>query len=426
MNQKSRISVEEIKQKSLKRDALEPSTYGKAAFTHYLFNHKNGVSKFYETEALQFVKRAMEFKFPTEDISKQVAEDALQYIIADFQKDVPFPGPENPKFKFIDLFAGIGGFRIAMQNLGGKCVFTSEWDEKAKKTYEANFGEVPFGDITKPQTKAFIPDGFDVLCAGFPCQAFSIAGKRGGFEDTRGTLFFDVAEIIKSKQPKAIFLENVKGLRNHDKGTTLKTILNVLRNDLGYYVPEPQVLNAKDFGLAQNRERIFIVGFRKDLGVQEFDYPTGSKKKVCFEDVKEKSPVSVKYYLSDTYLNTLIKHKARHASKGNGFGYEIIPDDGTANAVVCGGMGRERNLVYDDRLTDFTPVTNIQGEVNRQGIRKMTPREWARLQGFPDNFVIPVADASAYKQFGNSVAVPAIQATAKEIVKRVLAHVEGK
>lgn len=426
MNQKSRISVEEIKQRSLKREALEVSAYGKAAFTHYLFNHKNGVSKFYETEALEYVKRAMEFKFPSEEISNHIAEDALQYIISDFQNDVPFSGPQRPKFKFIDLFAGIGGFRIAMQNLGGKCVFTSEWDEKAKKTYEANFGEVPFGDITKPQTKAFIPDGFDVLCAGFPCQAFSIAGKRGGFEDTRGTLFFDVAEIIKKKQPKAIFLENVKGLRNHDKGNTLKTILNVLRNDLGYFVPEPQILNARDFGLAQNRERIFIVGFRKDMRVQEFEYPKGSKKKVSFEDVKEKSPVSVKYYLSDTYLNTLIKHKARHASKGNGFGYEIIPDDGTANAVVCGGMGRERNLVYDDRLKDFTPVTNIQGEVNRQGIRKMTPREWARLQGFPDNFVIPVADASAYKQFGNSVAVPAIQATAKEIVKRVLAHVEGK
>jgi DNA (cytosine-5)-methyltransferase 1 len=141
---------------------------------------------------------------------------------------------------------------------------------------------------------------------------------------------------------------------------------------------------------------------------------------VAFEDVKEENTVSVKYYLSDTYLNTLVKHKERHASKGNGFGYEIIPDDGTANAVVCGGMGRERNLVYDDRLEDFTPVTHIKGEVNRQGIRKMTPREWARLQGFPDNYIIPVADASAYKQFGNSVAVPAIQATANEIIKKMM------
>jgi DNA (cytosine-5)-methyltransferase 1 len=168
-----------------------------------------------------------------------------------------------PKFKFIDLFAGIGGFRIAMQNLGGQCVFTSEWDKEAQKTYRTNFGEVPFGDITKPYIKSYIPKDFDVLCAGFPCQAFSIAGKRGGFDDTRGTLFFDVAEIIKNHKPRAIFLENVKGLRSHDKGQTLATILNVLRNDLGYFVPEPQIINAKEFGVPQNRERIFIVGFRK-------------------------------------------------------------------------------------------------------------------------------------------------------------------
>ncbi|WP_439651224.1 DNA cytosine methyltransferase [Pontibacter harenae] len=334
--------------------------------------------------------------------------------------DVPFPPPQQPAFNFIDLFAGIGGFRIAMQSFGGKCVFTSEWDEQAKKTYEANFGEVPFGDITQENTKQFIPDGFDVLCAGFPCQAFSIAGRRGGFEDTRGTLFFDVAEIIRRKQPKAIFLENVKGLMNHDKGRTLATILNVLRNDLGYYVPEPKVLNAKDFGVPQNRERIFIVGFRSDLGVTDFTYPKPAGKAVAFEAVKEVTVVSSKYYLSKQYLNTLIEHKRRHERKGNGFGYEIIPDTGIANAVVCGGMGRERNLVYDHRLEDFTPVTNIKGEVNQEGIRKMTPREWARLQGFPDTFMIPVADASAYKQFGNSVAVPAVTATAGEIVKRLL------
>jgi DNA (cytosine-5)-methyltransferase 1 len=180
------------------------------------------------------------------------------------------------------------------------------------------------------------------------------------------------------------------------------------------------VLNAKDFGVPQNRERIFIVGFRRDLGIDSFDYPKPTKRDAVFQDVKEETTVSVKYYLSDTYLNTLINHKKRHASKGNGFGYEIISDDGTANAVVCGGMGRERNLVYDDRLEDFNPITHIKGEVNRKGIRKMTPREWARLQGYPDNFVIPVADASAYKQFGNSVAVPAIKATAQEILKLIL------
>ena len=334
-------------------------------------------------------------------------------------KSVPFPATDFPKFKFIDLFAGIGGFRIAMQSLGGKCVFTSEWDVAAQKTYHANFGEVPFGDITKENVKSFIPDDFDILCAGFPCQAFSIAGKRGGFEDTRGTLFFDVAEIIKRKKPKAVFLENVKGLRNHNSGKTLATILNVLREDLDYFVPEPQIMNAKNFGVPQNRERIYIVAFRKDLGIDSFNYPESSGKEVSFADIKEKETVATKYYLSTRYLQTLHEHKTRHANKGNGFGFEIIPDNGIANAIVVGGMGRERNLVVDDRIIDFTPTTHIKGNVNREGIRKMTPREWARLQGFPDNYIIPVADVHAYKQFGNSVAVPAIQATAKQIIDKI-------
>ena len=231
-----------------------------------------------------------------------------------------------------------------------------------KKTYEANFGEVPFGDITKEETKKFIPDGFDVLCAGFPCQAFSIAGRRGGFDDTRGTLFFDVAEIIRRKKPKAIYLENVKGFFNHDKGKTLKTILNVLRNELGYFVPDPKILNAKDFGVPQNRERIFIVGFRDDLGINSFKYPMPTNQKTTFKDVKEENVVSVKYYLSDTYLNTLIKHRQNHESKGNGFGYEIISDNSTANAVVCGGMGRERNLVYDNRLENTCLSVTLSGQ----------------------------------------------------------------
>jgi DNA (cytosine-5)-methyltransferase 1 len=328
---------------------------------------------------------------------------------------IPFPTPQNSTFKFIDLFAGIGGFRIALQNMGGGCVFTSEIDKHAQKTYQANFGDQPHGDITTIQEKD-IPD-HDVLCAGFPCQAFSIAGRRGGFDDTRGTLFFDVARIIREKQPKAFFLENVKGLVNHNGGKTLATILNVLREDLNYYVPTPQVMNAKDFGVAQNRERIFIVGFHKSLGINTFHYPKPFEKKVAFEDIREGNVVETKYYLSTRYMQTLKNHKARHESKGNGFGYIIIPNDGVANAIVVGGMGRERNLVYDDRLTDFTPTTRIKGEVNREYIRKMTPREWARLQGFPDTFRIDVADVHAYKQFGNSVAVPAIQATASQILK---------
>lgn len=418
MDFKEKISLETFGNKQFRIKLIEPENNQKAVLTHYLHNSKNGVSRFYKEDAIAFTKEILEHKYPEHEISNEAAEEALQYGIFD-TFDVPFLPIDKPKFKFIDLFAGIGGFRLALQNLGGKCVFTSEWDKDAKRTYKANFGETPFGDITKEETKQYIPDNFDVLCAGFPCQAFSIAGKRGGFEDTRGTLFFDVAEIIKRKQPKAIFLENVKGLRNHNGGKTLATILNVLRNDLGYFVPEPEIVNAKDFGVPQNRERIYIVGFHSSTGVNKFNYPKPLNKKVTFADIKEKEVPATKYYLSTQYLQTLENHKARHESKGNGFGYAIIPDDGISNAIVVGGMGRERNLVLDHRITDFTPTTHIKGTVNREGIRKMTPREWARLQGFPDNFVIPVADSSAYKQFGNSVAVPAIQATANEILKLI-------
>ncbi len=346
------------------------------------------------------------------------------YLFSDVFK-APFPGPEKPKFTFIDLFAGIGGFRMAFQNLGGQCVFSSEWDAQAQKTYFANYGEVPFGDITTEQTKSYIPDGFDILCAGFPCQAFSMAGRKLGFAETRGTLFFDVAEILRRKQPKAFFLENVKGLMIHDKGKTIKTILNTL-DEIGYVVPDPQIVNAMYFGVPQHRERIYIVGFRKDLGItkDDFEYPEQKEVTKHFIDIRETEPVPAKYYLSTAYIATLKAHKARHAAKGNGFGYEIISDDGIANAIVVGGMGRERNLVIDHRQTDLTPTTHIKGTVNTEGIRKMTPREWGALQGYPvydkgdgsPVFVIPVADASAYKQFGNSVAVPAIQATAQQLL----------
>jgi DNA (cytosine-5)-methyltransferase 1 len=418
MKIKEQISIDEFDGKRFQVRLVESSDDRKAVLTHYLHNIHNGVSKHYKKDALKVLKEYVEYKIEDENIS-MVAEDALQQLLFEVE-NVPFPTPDNYKFKFIDLFAGIGGFRIAMQNLGGKCVFTSEWDKDAQKTYRANFGEVPFGDITKPHIKSYIPKEFDILCAGFPCQAFSIAGKRGGFDDTRGTLFFDVAEIIKKHKPKAIFLENVKGLRSHDKGQTLATILNVLRNDLGYFVPEPQVINAKEFGVPQNRERIYIVGFRNDTEITEFEYPKSINKKVKFADIKEKKVVPTKYYLSTQYVQTLVNHKARHEGKGNGFGYEIIDDNGIANSIVVGGMGRERNLVLDHRITDYTPTTHIKGTVNREGIRKMTPREWARLQGFPDKYIIPVADASAYKQFGNSVAVPAIQATATKILELIL------
>lgn len=387
-----------------------------AIVTHYLQNVDTKFEKPFAKEAL----RLLGYEDSEEDHGSIVNDHQASYNLFPELFSVPFPAPKNPKFTFIDLFAGIGGFRIAMQNLGGKCVYSSEWDAQAQKTYLANYGEVPYGDITKESTKSFVPDEIDVLCAGFPCQAFSLAGKRRGFEETRGTLFFDVAEIIRRKRPKAFFLENVKGLMIHDKGKTLDTILNVLRNDLDYFVPDPEIVNAMNFGVPQHRERIYIVGFRKDMKVKKFEYPKPTDKTKRFIDIREEREVSPKYYLSTQYQQTLIEHKKRHESKGNGFGYEIIPDDGVANAIVVGGMGRERNIVIDKRLTNFNPVTNIKGEINHDGWRRMTPREWARLQGFPDSFVIPVADASAYKQFGNSVAVPAIQATANVLIKKII------
>lgn len=236
----------------------------KAVLSHWAQTLGTPFAKPFESAAIEILEG--------EKATDETVSEAPPQILFPELFDVPFPPPKKPKFTFIDLFAGIGGFRIAMQNLGGKCVFSSEWDSQASKTYESNYGEIPFGDITKEETKQFIPDNFDILCAGFPCQAFSLAGKRRGFEETRGTLFFDVAEILRRKQPKAFFLENVKGLVCHDKGKTLEVILNTLR-DLGYYVPAPQILNAMHYGVPQHRERIYIVGFRNDLKIDEFDYP---------------------------------------------------------------------------------------------------------------------------------------------------------
>lgn len=402
-----------------------------AVLSHFLHNYPDGVDEEQKEDIICAIREFLSRKqlrqgqineeWSDEQVWK-VAEDAAQYnLFSDFF-DVPFPSPENPKFTFIDLFAGIGGFRIAMQNLGGKCVYSSEFDAKAQESYLANYGEMPFGDITKAATKNYIPEHFDILCGGFPCQAFSLAGRRLGFKDeTRGTLFFEIEAILRKHQPKAFFLENVKGLAIHDKGRTLKTILEHL-DDAGYDVVPPQIVNAMDFGVPQHRERIYIIGFRKDLNINldDFHYPeptTPDGKRAKVSDIFEANVPSVKYYLSDVYIETLRRHRARHEAAGHGFGYEIIDINGVANAIVVGGMGRERNLVIDKRLTDYTPVTNIKGEVNREGIRRMTPREWARLQGFPEEFKIVVADASAYKQFGNSVAIPAIQATAEQELK---------
>ena len=397
-----------------------------AVLSHYLHNLDHNLYGYSREDILVAINAFLVRKGKKQNVSDEelhfAAEHPTQFGLFDDFFQVPFPSPEKPRFTFIDLFAGIGGFRIALQNLGGKCVYSSEFDAKAQETYLANFGEMPFGDITKESTKNFIPKDFDILCGGFPCQAFSLAGKRLGFADeTRGTLFFEIEAILRKHQPKAFFLENVKGLAIHDKGNTLKTILKHL-DDAGYDVVPPQVLNAMDYGVPQHRERIYIVGFRKDLkiDINNFHYPeptTTGENRPKFRDVMEEQEVSVKYYLSTAYMDTLIRHKARHEAAGHGFGYKIIDIDGVANAIVVGGMGRECNLLIDKRLTNFTPITRIKGVVNKDGVRKMTPREWARLQGFPDKFKIVVADASAYKQFGNSVAIPAIQATAEQELK---------
>lgn len=323
---------------------------------------------------------------------------------------------EEKMYKSIDLFAGIGGIRLGFDQAFKddiKTVFVSEWDEKAVETYRSNFddGIDVVGDITKVDEKA-IP-AHDILLAGFPCQAFSLAGQKRGFEDTRGTLFFDVARIIKYHKPKIVFCENVKNLVNHDRGRTFNVIKGILE-DLGYAVFY-KVLNSKNFGVPQNRERIYIVAFRNDITPKSFIFPEKSDDTKVIKDIVEGKEVSSKYYLSTTYLASLKRHKERHASKGNGFGYEIREFDSVAGAIVCGGMGRERNLIIDKRLTNFTPVTHIKGEVNREYIRKMTPKEWARLQGFPNNFKLVVADTHLYKQFGNSVTVPVIRAIAVQI-----------
>ncbi|MDY3946375.1 MAG: DNA cytosine methyltransferase [Ezakiella sp.] len=319
-------------------------------------------------------------------------------------------------YKSIDLFAGIGGIRLGFDQAFGEdidTIFVCEWDSKAQETYKANFGKDTniSGDITKIDEKD-IPS-HDILLAGFPCQAFSLAGQRKGFEDARGTLFFDVARIVKYHKPKVVFAENVKNLLNHDKGRTFKVIKRILE-ELGYVVFF-KVLNSKDFGVPQNRERIYIVAFRKDIAPRRFVFPKGSDNSKVIADIIEEKETSPKYYLSDVYLNSLKRHKERHAARGNGFGYEIRDLDSIAGAIVCGGMGRERNLIIDTRLTDFTPVTNIKGNINKEYIRKMTPREWARLQGFPDDFKLVVADTHLYKQFGNSVTVPVIKAIAEKV-----------
>lgn len=326
-------------------------------------------------------------------------------------------------YKSIDLFAGIGGVRLGFENAFGnqiKTVYACEWNEPAQKTYKANFNDdfEIAGDITKVDETS-VP-AFDICCAGFPCVAFSLAGKRMGFKDlykgqSRGILFMDVVRICEQHKPKVIFCENVKNLVNHDKGHTFEVIKEAFET-IGYKVFY-KVLNSKDFGVPQNRPRIYIVCFRNDIAPDTFEFPEGTDSSKKIRNILEKSPIPSKYYLSETYMQTLINHKARHEAKGHGFGYVIRDLNGISGALVCGGMGREGNLIIDHRKHSMVPTTHIKGEINKDDVRKMTPREWARLQGFPDSYKFVVSDTELYKQFGNSVTVNVIEAIARKILE---------
>ncbi len=299
------------------------------------------------------------------------------------------------EFTFIDLFAGIGGIRRPFQELGGKCVFSSEIDKFAIQTYEANWNETPSGDITKIDEKE-IPK-FDILLAGFPCQAFSIAGKRKGFSDTRGTMFFEVERILEYHKPKCFMLENVKGLLNHDKGKTFKTMLDILEKKLKYKVYY-KVLNAKDFGVPQNRERIIIVGFKNHNIKFKFPEPTHIPTRVG--DILEKN-VDSKYTISDKIWASHQRRKKEHQAKGNGFGYSLFNENSEYTSTLSARY-------YKDG-------SEILIEQKNKNPRKLTPREAARLQGFPDDFKIVVSDTQSYKQFGNSVPTRMIEAVANNI-----------
>lgn len=324
----------------------------------------------------------------------------LEHIL-NFPEEVPFKNPNQADYEMIDLFAGIGGTRLGFQLTGRtKSVFSSEIDKFAIKTYEANYGDTPHGDITQINEQD-IPN-HDILVGGFPCQAFSQAGKKLGFEDTRGTLFFEIARILKEKRPKAFLLENVKNLKGHDKGRTFQTIENTLK-ELDYAVYHV-LFKAKDFGVPQNRERIYIVGFDKKqiTNYNDFKFPVPPMVETRLGDILEKS-VSDKYTISDTLWQGHQRRKAEHKKNGNGFGYSLFNADSPYTSTISARY-------YKDG-------SEILIEQDGKNPRKLTPREASRLQGFPESFIIPVSDTQAYKQFGNSVAVPVINAIANEIIK---------
>lgn len=326
-------------------------------------------------------------------------------MILNYPEIHPFGVDENfdEDFTFIDLFCGVGGIRLPFQQLGGRCVFSSEWDKFAQKTYYRNYGERPHGDITKIANDQ-IP-GHDILLAGFPCQPFSQAGLGLGFEDTRGTLFFEIERIIEGHRPRAFLLENVKRLRTHDQGNTLRVIREHLEN-LNYelYI---DVLRAADFGLPQNRERLFIVGFNRDLlndpenGSFNFTFPEPTGVSTRLGDILQEYVDEV-YTISDTLYAGHLRRLEKHRERGNGFGFSLFNHDSVYTNTLSARYYKDGSEI----LIDQGPETNP---------RKLTPRECARLQGFPDEFVIPVSNTQAYKQFGNSVPVNVIRAIARRM-----------
>ena len=361
-------------------------------------------------------KRQQDKKNPIwKDVSDEgiwmAAESPLENdLFADFF-NVPFPAPKNPKFTFIDLFAGMGGFRLAMQAQGGKCVFSSEWNAYSQKTYFSNFGDMPFGDITKEVTKSYIPKKFDILCAGFPCQPFSIAGvskkkslgRETGFKDkTQGTLFFDVADIISRHRPKAFFLENVKNLTSHDKGNTFRVIydtLKELRYSVHYLVMDGQTY------VPQHRERIMIVGFDEDVygGKETFTFPEQHEATRSVKEILDPN-IDPKYTLSDKLWAYLQNYAEKHRAKGNGFGYGLVDLNGITRTLSA--------RYYKDGSEILIP----QGKGKNP--RRLSPRECARLMGYPDEYRIDrVSDVQAYRQCGNSVIVPLITAVSEQIIK---------
>ncbi len=305
--------------------------------------------------------------------------------------------------KIIDLFAGIGGIRLGFERAyHGKIesVFSSEWNKYSVQTYQANFGmEKVHGDITKIDEND-VPY-HDILLAGFPCQPFSQAGLKKGFDDIRGTLFFDIARILKAKQPPAFLLENVKQLRGHDKGKTLEVIMNTLK-DIGYKNVQYQLLKARDFGLPQNRERLYIVGFLNDD--VKFEFPKPLNIETCVGDVLEKN-VDPKYTISDKLWAGHQRRKKENKAKGKGFGYSLFTTESAYTSTISARYYK-----------DGSEILIAQEGKNP---RKVTPKEAARLQGFPEDFKIPVSDTQAYQQFGNSVPVKVIEAIAKEMLKHL-------